>query len=73
MIFCIQLYMADRKMANINIEMTKILNESRGEDVRDAFTDACEKISSELLPNATTEGYFLTVNSSGEWEALPWT
>ncbi len=60
-------------MKNIDNEKTAILNADRGEDVRDAFTDACEKISSELLPNATTEGYFATVNSSGEWEALPWT
>lgn len=58
---------------NIDNEKTTILNAERGEDVRDAFTDACEKISSELLPDTTTEGYFLTVNSSGEWEALPWT
>lgn len=49
------------------------MNNERGEDVRDAFTNACEKIAHELLPNAKIEGYFLTVNSSGEWEALPWT
>lgn len=60
-------------MANINIEINDILNELRGEDVRDAFTDACEKIVPELLPDAETEGYFLTVNSSGSWEAMPWT
>ena len=59
-------------MANISIELNTIINEDRGEDVRDAFTDACEKISSELLPDAETEGYFLTVNSSGSWEAMPW-
>lgn len=60
-------------MANILNEITIISNQTRGEDVRDAFTDACEKISSESLPDAENEGYFLTVNSSGEWEALPWT
>ena len=53
-------------------EITIILNEERGEDVRDAFTGACEKIAPELLPDAETEGYFLTVNSSGSWEAMPW-
>lgn len=60
-------------MANIINELTDIINEQRGEDVRDAFTDACEKIAPELLPDAETEGYFATVNSSGEWEAMPWT
>lgn len=60
-------------MANINSEKLIISGELRGEDVRDAFTDACEKIAIELLPNAETEGYFLTVNSSGSWEAMPWT
>lgn len=60
-------------MSNITNEIANILNNERGEDVRDAFTDACEKIASDLLPDATTEGYFLTVNSSGEWEAMPWT
>lgn len=60
-------------MANINTEITNILNEDRGEDVRDAFTDACEKIAPELLPDSIVEGYFLTVNSSGSWEAMPWT
>lgn len=60
-------------MANISQESTIILNQTRGEDVRDAFTDACKKIASELLPEAETEGYFATVNSSGEWEAMPWT
>lgn len=58
---------------DISAETYIISNNERGEDVRDAFTDACEKISSELLPNANTEGYFATVNSSGEWEAMPWT
>lgn len=60
-------------MANINNEIASISNDDRGEDVRDAFTDACEKIAPELLPDAETEGYFLTVNSSGSWEAMPWT
>ena len=60
-------------MANISNEISIIMNSSRGEDVRDAFTDACEKTAPELLPNAETEGYFLTVNSSGSWEAMPWT
>lgn len=60
-------------MANISNETSDILSKTRGEDVRDAFTDACEKIAPELLPDAETEGYFATVNSSGEWEALPWT
>lgn len=60
-------------MANINNETTSILNEERGEDVRDALTDACGKIALELLPDAETEGYFATVNSSGEWGAMPWT
>lgn len=61
-------------MSNITIELTKITEEERGEEVRDAFTDACGKISSELLPDAEaeTEGYFLTVNSLGKWEAMPW-
>ena len=60
-------------MANISTEIGIIIDQERGEDVRDAFTDACEKIAPELLPDAGTEGYFLTVNSSGEWEELPWT
>jgi hypothetical protein len=60
-------------MSNISTEIDVILEQDRGEDVRDAFTDACEKIASELLPDAETEGYFATVNSSGEWEAMPWT
>lgn len=60
-------------MSNINNELSIINNNDRGEDVRDAFTDACAKIASELLPDAETEGYFLTVNSSGAWEAMPWT
>lgn len=60
-------------MANISTETAVIANQLRGEDVRDAFTDACEKIAPELLPDVETEGYFLTVNSSGEWEAMPWT
>lgn len=60
-------------MANISIEIGIISNQERGEDVRDAFTDACDKIASELLPDAETEGYFATVNSSGRWEAMPWT
>lgn len=60
-------------MANISTETNIISTQVRGEDVRDAFTDACEKIAPELLPDAETEGYFLTVNSSGEWEAMPWT
>lgn len=60
-------------MANISSETTIISNQIRGEDVRDAFTDACEKIAPELLPDAETEGYFATVNSSGKWEAMPWT
>lgn len=58
---------------DISSETTIITERGRGEDVRDAFTDACEKIASDLLPDADTEGYFLTVNSSGEWEAMPWT
>lgn len=60
-------------MANIDTETNIISTQVRGEDVRDAFTCACEKIASELLPEAETEGYFLTVNSLGKWEAMPWT
>ena len=60
-------------MNNIDVEIQKIENEERGETVRDAFTDACEKIASDLLPNASTVDYVATVNSSGQWEALPWT
>lgn len=60
-------------MANISSEINIISTQARGEDVRDAFTDACEKIAPELLPDAETEGYVLTVNSSGSWEAMPWT
>lgn len=60
-------------MADISSELTVINIQNRGEDVRDAFTDACEKIAPELLPDAGTEGYFATVNSSGKWEAMPWT
>ena len=60
-------------MTDISLETNIILVQTRGEDVRDAFTGACEKIAPELLPNAETEGYVLTVNSSGSWEALPWT
>lgn len=60
-------------MSNINNELSIINNNDRGEDVRDAFTDACGKIAPGLLPDAAEEGYFLTVNSSGTWEAMPWT
>lgn len=60
-------------MSSIVDNTANIESAMRGEDVRDAFTDACEKIALELLPDATTEGYFLTVNSSGSWEAMPWT
>ena len=60
-------------MANISSETNIISTQDRGEDARDAFTDACEKIAPEFLPDATTEGYFATVNSLGEWEAMPWT
>lgn len=60
-------------MIDISTETEKIIEQERGEDVRDAFTDACEKIAPELLPDAKTEGYFLIVNSSGSWEAMPWT
>ena len=60
-------------MKDISAEIIIITEQERGEDVRDAFTDACEKIAPELLPDVETEGYFLTVNSSGEWEAMPWT
>lgn len=58
---------------DISSEKTIIINSIRGEDVRDAFTDACEKIASGLLPNASAVDYVATVNSSGKWEALPWT
>lgn len=61
------------KMASITQEATVILGENRGEDVRDAFTSACEKIANDLLPDASTIDYVATVNSSGEWEAMPWT
>lgn len=60
-------------MIDITSECEIIEEQLRGEDVRDAFTDACEKVAFNLLPDATTEGYFATVNASGEWEALPWT
>lgn len=60
-------------MANITNELSIIEEEQRGEDVRDAFTDACKKIAEDSLPDATTEGYFATVNSLGKWEAMPWT
>ena len=60
-------------MKDISNNLLIIQNQQRGEDVRDAFTDTCEEIASELLPDAETEGYFLTVNSSGSWEAMPWT
>ena len=60
-------------MANITTEIEIIEEQERGEDVRDAFTDACEKIASELLPDASNVDYVATVNSSGSWEAMPWT
>ena len=60
-------------MANITDEILDITSEERGEDVRDAFTNACEKIADELLPDASNIDYVATVNSSGKWEAMPWT
>ncbi len=62
-------------MADISTETSTILNATRGEDVRDAIVSAMIKINSELLTEQTAEeeGYALTVNSSGKWEAKPWT
>lgn len=60
-------------MADITTEIEIIEEQERGEDVRDAFTDACKKIADESLPNASNVDYVATVNSSGEWESMPWT
>ena len=60
-------------MVNITTEIENISTQTRGEDVRDAIVNACQKLSNERLPVATTEGFFLTVNPNGEWEAIEWT
>lgn len=59
-------------MANITAETTIILNQPRGEDVRDAFVDALLKIAGEGLPDvdASDEDKILAVNTSGKWAAL---
>ena len=59
-------------MANISIEITSILSDTRGEDVRDSFVSACEKINDELLPDASQAdvGKILAVDSAGKWTAL---
>lgn len=59
-------------MADISTEITAILNQSRGEAVRDAFVAALKKIGVQALPSVSAEdsGKILAVNSSGEWAAM---
>lgn len=57
---------------NINTETASILNDSRGEDVRDSFVSALEKIAAQALPEVSTgdSGKILAVSDDGAWSAL---
>lgn len=59
-------------MVDISTELASILSDARGEDVRDSFVSACEKINKESLPYVTEgdSGRILAVNADGEWAAL---
>lgn len=58
--------------ANISVETASILNDSRGEDVRDSFVSALEKIATVSLPDVSVSdaGNILAVSDSGSWSAL---
>lgn len=59
-------------MADISTYIQQIQTAARGEEVRDAITDALAAINSITedipAPSASDSGKFLRVDSNGEWE-----
>lgn len=56
-------------MIDISTEVSSILSNSRGEDVRDSIVEACRKISTWSLPDVTEEdvGKKMIVTQDGKW------